>query len=275
MESILIFFLSFAIALLVFAGEAIFLRMWAKKLRNICMSTLSPSEKRSEGVIGILIALAAMLAISPLAYGLLGSAESAEALIIINSLLIFPFFVFAGNIFWHSAALIVARKENRSGGIRNMNEHNTCPMPDSNPVTEDIKELLKNARTIAVVGLSDNPEKDSYRIAQYLIEKGYNVIPVNPGKKEILGRTCYPNLSSIPEKIDVVDIFRPVESIPPIVDEAIQVGAKAVWMQLGLAHPEAAEKARNAGIEVIQSKCIKVEHSKIFGGDAGITFNLR
>ncbi len=275
MESIQIFFRSFAIALLVFAGEVIILRIWAKKLRNIRKSTLPPSEKRSEGAIGILVALAAMLAVSPLAYSITRRAESAEALVIISGLLIVAFCILTGNIFWHSAALIIARKEIRPGGIIQMEKHNTCPMPDSNPATEDIKELLKSVRTIAVVGLSDNPEKDSYRVARYLIEKGYNVIPVNPGKKEILGRTCYPDLSSIPEKIDIVDIFRPVEAIPPIVDEAINVGAKVIWMQKGLAHPESAEKARNAGLKVIQSTCIKMEHSKIFGGDAGITFNLQ
>ncbi len=125
-----------------------------------------------------------------------------------------------------------------------------------------------------MVGLSDNPEKDSNRVAKYLIEKGYDVIPVNPSKKEILGRTSYPDLPSVPVKIDVVDIFRPVEAIPPIVDAAIAVGAKVVWMQLGLAHPESAQKARMAGLKVIQGKCIKIEHSKIFGEEVGISFTI-
>ncbi|MCX7678957.1 MAG: CoA-binding protein [Spirochaetes bacterium] len=155
-----------------------------------------------------------------------------------------------------------------------MDKQTTCPMPDENPPAEEIAEILQNTKTIAIVGLSDNPEKDSNRVARYLIEHGYEVIPVNPLKKEILGKKSYPDLTSIPEKVDVVDIFRPVEAIPSIVEEAIKVGAKVVWMQLGLSHPEAAQKARNAGLKAVQSKCIKIEHSKIYHKEAGMTFNL-
>ncbi len=140
-----------------------------------------------------------------------------------------------------------------------------CAMPDGNPPGEEIVKLLQHARTIAVVGLSDKPERDSYEVAHYLKEHGFRVIPVNPAKKSILGETSYPDLSSIPEKIDVVDIFRQVDAIPGIVDEAIKVGAGAVWMQLGLAHAESAKKARDAGLVVVQSKCMKIEHSRMTG----------
>ena len=142
-----------------------------------------------------------------------------------------------------------------------------CEIPEYNPPTEEIAELLKHSRTIAVVGISKKPERDSYKVAKYLKEHGYKIIPVNPRYDEVLGEKCYPDLKSIPEKIDIVDIFRKPDAIPPIVDEAIEVGAKAVWMQLGLAHNEAAEKARKAGLQVVMSKCIKIEHGKLFSKD--------
>lgn len=156
-----------------------------------------------------------------------------------------------------------------------MTDKNTCEMPDANLQSGEIKEILNSAKTIAVVGLSDNPERDSFRVAKYLRENGYHIIPVNPGKTEILGEKCYPDLASVPEKIDVVDIFRTVEAIPGIVDEAIQIGAKAVWMQLGLAHHVSAEKARAAGLKVVQAKCIKIEHSRLSGTGGGISFNVQ
>ncbi len=124
-------------------------------------------------------------------------------------------------------------------------------------------ELLKKARSVAVVGVSPKEERDSNKVARYLKEHGYKVIPVNPGLKEVLGETCYPDLKSIPEHIDVVDIFRSVDAIPGIVDEAIAVGADAVWMQLGLAHEEAAEKARKAGLTVVMNRCMKIDHARL------------
>ena len=156
-----------------------------------------------------------------------------------------------------------------------MTDKNTCEMPDNNPPSEEIEDILKSSKTIAVVGLSDKPERDSYRVAQYLKEKGFRVIPVNPARSEILGEKCYPDLTSVPEKIDIVDIFRTVDAIPGIVDEAIRVGAKTVWMQLGLAHRESAEKARQAGLRVVQGKCTKIEHTRITGAGSGITFNVQ
>jgi uncharacterized protein len=141
-----------------------------------------------------------------------------------------------------------------------------CALPDGNPPSGEIVRLLQRARTIAVVGLSDNPARDSHEVALYLKDHGYRIIPVNPAKETILGEISYPDLSSIPEKIDVVDIFRQVDAIPGIVDEAIKAGAGAIWMQLGLAHAESARKARAAGLVVVQSKCMKIEHSRMTGG---------
>ncbi|MBZ4687777.1 MAG: CoA-binding protein [Clostridiales bacterium] len=122
-------------------------------------------------------------------------------------------------------------------------------------------EKIKN---IAVVGLSANPERPSYNVAKYLQEAGYNVIPVNPTVDEVLGEKSYPDLLSIPKDIDidVVDIFRRSEAVPPIVDEALARGTKVIWMQEGVVNQEAAKKAENAGVEVIMDKCIKKEHAK-------------
>ena len=130
-----------------------------------------------------------------------------------------------------------------------------------------IGDILKNYRVVAVVGLSPKPERPSYQVAEYLKQHGYRIIPVNPGQREILGEKCYPSLKDIPFSVEVVDIFRNVEAIPAIVDEAIQVGAKAVWMQLNLVEPESARKAKEAGLKVVMDRCLKVEHSK--SGPAG------
>ena len=131
---------------------------------------------------------------------------------------------------------------------------------------QGIAEILKNYRVVAVVGLSADPDRPSYRVAEYLKEHGYRIIPVNPGCQEILGEKCYPSLKDIPFPVEVVDIFRKVEAIPAIVEEAIQVGAKAVWMQLGLVEPESAQKAREAGLKVVMDRCLKVEHARLFKG---------
>jgi len=138
-----------------------------------------------------------------------------------------------------------------------------CELPKKNASTEEIRRLLSEAKTIAVVGLSDDPARDSHRIAAYLQDRGYRVIPVNPRVGEVLGEKAYPDLPSVPVPIDIVDVFRRVEAIPAIVDEAIAAGAKAVWMQLGLAHNASAEKARAAGLDVVMNKCIMVEHRRL------------
>ena len=122
----------------------------------------------------------------------------------------------------------------------------------------------KKNKVVAVVGLSDKPARDSYRVADYLKNHGYTIIPVNPTKQEILGEKSYPDLTSIPGQVDIVDIFRNVSAIPGIVDEAIRIKAKVVWMQLGvLAHNDSADKARDAGLKVVQSKCMKIEYAKL------------
>ncbi len=130
--------------------------------------------------------------------------------------------------------------------------------------TQEIAEILKNYRVVAVVGLSADPARPSYRVAEYLQQHGYRIVPVNPGCQEILGEKCYPTLKDIPFPVEVVDIFRKVEAIPAIVEEAIQVGAKAVWMQLELVEPVSAQKARNAGLQVVMDRCLKIEHTRLF-----------
>ena len=136
----------------------------------------------------------------------------------------------------------------------------TCEIPDHNPPPEKIRAILENYKRVAIVGLSPKPERDSHKVAKYLKENHYEIVPVNPGQKEILGETCYPNLKAIPFQVDLIDIFRKSDAIPLVVDDAIAIGAKIVWMQLGLANNRAAKKARNAGLEVIMNKCIKIEH---------------
>ena len=128
------------------------------------------------------------------------------------------------------------------------------------------EKILKDNKTIAIVGLSSNPERPSYRVASYMKEKGYKIIPVNPNEKEVLGQTCYPDLSSIPGHVDVVDIFRRSEDCPPIAREAVKIGADVVWMQEGVVSEEAATCARDAGLKVVMDKCIKKEHEKLGGG---------
>jgi predicted CoA-binding protein len=135
-----------------------------------------------------------------------------------------------------------------------------CEVPEYNPPPEEVRATLEKHRTIAVVGLSPKPERDSHKVARYLKEHGYRIVPVNPGQKEILGAKSYPHLKAIPFPVDIVDIFRRPEAVPSIVDDAIDIGAKVVWMQLGIAHNRAADKARRAGLEVIMNKCIKIEH---------------
>ncbi len=129
----------------------------------------------------------------------------------------------------------------------------------------DIQQLLREAKVIAVVGLSDKPERPSYDVAGYLMAHGYRVIPVNPMMGEWKGLKAYPSLKDIPDdvKVDVVDIFRKSEDVPPIVEEAIGIGARAVWMQLGIVNEEAAGKARKAGLFVVMDRCMKIEHGKM------------
>ena len=130
----------------------------------------------------------------------------------------------------------------------------------------DRLRILERYRRIAMVGLSSNPFRPSHFAAVYLLSEGYDVIPVNPRETEVLGRQAYPSVTAIPGAIEVVDIFREPDAVPAIVDEAIAVGAKVVWMQLGVIHEEAAERARSAGLEVVMDRCMKIEHARFFGG---------
>lgn len=131
--------------------------------------------------------------------------------------------------------------------------------------TRTIREILGSAKTIAIVGLSNEPTKASNMVASYLQDEGYTIVPIHPKANTILGERAYAKLSDVPFHIDVVDIFRPASEAPAIVDEAIKAGAKAVWMQLRLANLEAAQKAKDAGLKVVADKCIKMEHGR-FGG---------
>lgn len=128
-----------------------------------------------------------------------------------------------------------------------------------------LKEILLSTRTIASVGLSSNPQKESYGIALYLKEQGYRIIPVNPTTTEVFGEKAYPDLESVPERIDVVQVFRKPEDVPPVVDSAIKVGAKVVWMQEGIVNEAAAQKARQAGLQVVMDACMRSTHRRLIG----------
>ena len=128
---------------------------------------------------------------------------------------------------------------------------------------EDKKQILNSVHTIAVVGLSASKTRPGYTVSKFMQEVGYRIIPVNPNLDEALGEKAYPDLRSVPEPVDMVLIFRRSEHIPPIVDDAIEIGAKVVWMQLGLVNKAAAQKARAAGLAVIQDSCIAVDHRQL------------
>jgi predicted CoA-binding protein len=129
-----------------------------------------------------------------------------------------------------------------------------------------LRRLLREVKTIAMVGLSANWYRPSFFAAKYLQEHGYRVIPVNPAYEEVLGEKCYPSLKEIPEKIDMVDCFRKSEDIEPIAKQAIEIGASILWMQLGVTNEKAASMARAAGLEVVQDRCVKIEHGRLYGG---------
>jgi hypothetical protein len=131
------------------------------------------------------------------------------------------------------------------------------------PGGEPIPRILAATRVIAVVGLSDNPARDSYQVAEYLRRSGYRVIPVNPRLRDWQGERAYASLREVPEPIDLVDVFRRSEAVPAVVEEAIAVGAKTVWMQEGVVHAAAAARAREAGLDVVMDRCILKEHLKL------------
>ena len=136
-------------------------------------------------------------------------------------------------------------------------------------MNEDIntlRRILRDAKTVAIVGLSANWWRPSFFAAKYLKEHGYRMVPVNPQYAEVLGEKCYASLREIPFKVDVVDCFRKSEEIPALAEDAIAIGAKVLWMQLGVINHEAAERARAAGLEVVMDRCMKIEHGRLFGG---------
>lgn len=137
---------------------------------------------------------------------------------------------------------------------------NECEFPKNNATSPEINRILETAKIIAIVGLSENPDRPSYRVAQYLKMHGYRIIPINPNVTEILNEKSYHSLDEVKDKIDVVDIFRKSEAVPEIVDAAIRIKARTIWMQEGIVHNEAAEKARQAGLHVVMNKCILKEY---------------
>ncbi len=141
-----------------------------------------------------------------------------------------------------------------------------CEVPLQNATTDEIRRLLSAARTVAVVGLSDKPERASYQVAAYLQAHGYRVIPVNPNIASVLGQRSWPSLREVPEAVDVVDIFRKPEAVPEIVEQAIAARARAVWMQEGMVHNAAADRARAAGLVVVMNKCMMKEHRALMAG---------
>ena len=132
--------------------------------------------------------------------------------------------------------------------------------------SEKVRRILRRYKTLAVVGLSAQWHRPSYFAAKYMQEHGYRVIPVNPGYDEILGERCYKSLRDIPGKVDIVDCFRKSADIPPIAEEAIAIGAKVLWMQLGVHNDAARARAEAAGLEVVENRCVKIEHGRFFGG---------
>lgn len=129
-----------------------------------------------------------------------------------------------------------------------------------------LRRVLQLNRTIAVVGLSASWNRPSYFAAKYMQERGYTIIPVNPGASEILGVKCYPDLASVPVPIDMVDVFRKPEDVVPIAEETVRIGAKCLWLQLGVINDEAVALADAAGLEVVMDRCVKIEYARLFGG---------
>ncbi|MEY4368641.1 MAG: hypothetical protein RL564_591 [Pseudomonadota bacterium] len=130
----------------------------------------------------------------------------------------------------------------------------------------ELRRILKNNHTIAVVGLSADWYRPSYFAAKYMQEHGFRIIPVNPKYDEILGEKCYPNLKAIPEAVDIVDVFRKPDDCVPIAEDAVAIGAKVLWLQLGVVNEEAARVAMAGGLEVVMDRCVKIEYARLFGG---------
>lgn len=147
-----------------------------------------------------------------------------------------------------------------------------CEIPIRNAASDEIESILNKYDTVAIVGLSRNPEKDGHKVGKYLIDNGFTVIPVNPYAKEILGEKSYPSLKDIPDdiQVDIVCIFRPPDEVNEIVDDAIAISAEVIWMQIGIVNNAAADKARSAGLLVVMNKCMKIEHHLWLNRTSGI-----
>ncbi len=143
------------------------------------------------------------------------------------------------------------------------------------PDIPTLRRILSENKTIAVVGLSAKWHRPSFFAAKYMQDHGYKIIPVNPTYTEILGETCYPDLASIPQQVDMVDIFQRAETTPDYTRQAVQIGAKTVWLQLGIVSEEAEEIASQAGIDFVMNRCVKIEHARLFGGLNFIGVNTR
>ena len=140
---------------------------------------------------------------------------------------------------------------------------NECEFPKQNATSEEIRRILTSYKTVAIVGISDKPDRPSHHVADYLKGKGYRIIPVNPKIEEVLGEKSYPDLDSIPWDVEIVDIFRKPEDVPGIVEQAIVKKAKVIWMQEGIVNNAAADRARAAGLQVVMNKCMLKEHRKL------------
>ncbi len=140
---------------------------------------------------------------------------------------------------------------------------------------QTLRRILQNNKTIAIVGLSARWYRPSYFAAKYMIDHGYTVIPVNPNYDEVLDQKCYPDLASIPQKVDIVDLFQRAELTPAYARQAVEIGARVLWLQLGIVNQEAADIAQQAGLEVVINHCVKIEHARLFGGLNFIGVNTR
>jgi hypothetical protein len=156
-----------------------------------------------------------------------------------------------------------AAAEGAISGKRETITGGACEMPVTNATSAEVRLILTTGRTVAVVGLSDKPDRESYRVAAYLQQQGFKIIPINPNVAEVLGEKACASLLAVREPVDIVDIFRKPEFVPGLVAEAIVIRARAVWMQKGIVHNTAAEKARQAGLKVVMNKCIMVEHQSL------------
>ena len=138
-----------------------------------------------------------------------------------------------------------------------------------------LRRILRECKVLAVVGLSAQWHRPSYFAAKYMLEHGYRVIPVNPQYREVLGQRCYASLREIPEKVDLVDVFRKTADVMPVAEDAIAIGARVLWQQIGVTSEQAAARARAAGLETVMDRCVKIEHGRLFGGLSWVGVNTR